>query len=159
MHKIILPCLLIISTITLLNSCKKDANEEIVSSEAISPETLSKIQALGFSNKAVVKDGDGYIVEGDILLTPELLNSTPDHKLLRIGDEEQYRTTNLVKNLPRTITVAVSGLGSAFVQGVDLAISRYNALNLQLKFQRITSGTANITVVGFNQAPSGGYIT
>jgi hypothetical protein len=57
------------------------------------------------------------------------------------------------------ITVIVSGLGSAFVQGTDLAISRYNALGLRMTFQRISSGRADITVQGFNQGPSGGYIT
>jgi hypothetical protein len=53
----------------------------------------------------------------------------------------------------------VSNLGTAYVQGTDLAISRYNALNGQLTFQRITSGTPDITIVGFNQGPQGGYIT
>lgn len=142
-----------------LVACKKDAKTSEVSKDEISQETLTKIQHLGFSTKNVQKTEDGYLVEGDINLTDELLNGTPDYKLLRVGDEEQYRTTNLVRNLPRTITVKVVNLGSAFVQGTDLAISRYNALNLQLQFQRITSGTASITIQGFNEGPSGGYIT
>jgi len=157
MKKIIFPALAACFTAVVLFSCQKDAKQQ--TPELISKETKQKVEALGFSSTGIVKADDGYLVEGDILLTEDLLNSTPDQKLLRVGDEEQYRTTNLVKNLPRTIKVLVSGLGTAYVQGTDLAISRYNALGLQIKFQRITSGTANITIIGFNQAPSGGYIT
>lgn len=142
-----------------LVACKKDLKTSVVATNEISQETLAKIQHLGFSTASVQRTDDGYMVEGDINLTDELLNSTPDYKLLRVGDEEQYRTTNLVKNLPRTITIKVVNLGTAFVSGADLAISRYNALNLQLHFQRITSGTPTITIQGFNQGPSGGYIT
>ncbi|RYZ62059.1 MAG: protease [Chitinophagaceae bacterium] len=142
----------------ILSACKKDA-KEIPQQEEISVEALSQIKGLGFSTQNVKKVEEGYLVEGDIVLTDELLNSTPEQSLLRIAGNEQYRTTNLVTKLPRTITVAVSGLGTAFVQGTDLAIGRYNALGLQIKFQRITSGRANITIQGFNQAPSGGYIT
>lgn len=147
-------------TASSLVACKKDAKSlDTATTNEISQETLAKIQHLGFSTKDVTKTDDGYMVEGDINLTDALLNSTPDYKLLRVGDEEQYRTTNLVTRLPRTITVQVVNLGTAFVQGADLAISRYNALNLQLHFQRITSGTADITIQGFNQGPQGGYIT
>ncbi|HEV7620928.1 MAG TPA: M57 family metalloprotease, partial [Flavisolibacter sp.] len=139
--------------------CKKDSKTSSTQMDAISSETLAKIQHLGFSTKAVQKVEEGYMVEGDIVLTDELLNSSPQSTLLRIGNEEQYRTTNLVTRLPRTITILVSNLGTAFVQGADIAISRYNALNGQIKFSRITSGTPNITILGFNQGPSGGYIT
>ncbi|MBS1495344.1 MAG: protease [Bacteroidetes bacterium] len=139
-------------------SCKKSSTSDLQADE-ISADTKAKISALGFGTSNIHKTDDGYLVEGDIELTDELLNSTPDQMLLRVGENEQYRTTNLVKNLPRVIKVKVVNLGSAFVSGADLAISRYNALGLKLTFQRITSGTANITIKGFNQGPSGGYIT
>jgi len=141
-----------------LYSCKK-TGEDNASTDNISADTKAKIANLGFGTSDIHKTADGYIVEGDILLTDELLNSTPDQSLLRIANNEQYRTTNLVKNLPRVITVKVTNLGSAFVSGADLAISRYNALGLRITFQRITSGTASINIQGFNQGPSGGYIT
>lgn len=140
-----------------LSSCQKNAKD--IPQDEISQATLAQIKALGFSTTNIHKTESGYLVEGDINLTDELLNSTQENGLLRVGEEEQYRTTNLVKNLPRTITVKVVSLGTAFVQGADLAIARYNALNLQVKFQRITSGTPKITIQGFNQGPSGGYIT
>ncbi len=141
-----------------LYSCKKASNTD-VSATPISADVQAKITALGFSATNVVKTDNGYLVEGDITLTDELLNSTPSQMLLRIAGNEQYRTTNLVSALPRVIKVLVTGLGTAFVQGTDLAISRYNALGLKITFQRITSGTANITIQGFNQGPSGGFIT
>lgn len=83
----------------------------------------------------------------------------PQQDILRVGNSEQYRTTNLVKNLPRTFTITTSGLGQAYIDGTLQAIDRYNALGLQIKFQYTTSRRADITIVGFNQGPSGGYIT
>ena len=142
-----------------LYSCKK-TSVETVATDGISAETKAKVAALGFGTSDIHKTVDGYLVEGDILLTEELLNSTPDQSLLRIANNEQYRTTNLVTGLPRVITVSVTGLGAAFVSGADLAISRYNSLaGTRITFMRITSGRADIDIQGFNQAPSGGYIT
>jgi hypothetical protein len=156
MKKVLFPVLIMIASIIVF-SCSKN---EIASPDApVSDATLAKIKALGFGTNGVVKTEDGYLVEGDINLTEELLNSKADQSLLRIAGEEQYRTTNLVSGLPRVIKIKVVNLGTAFIQGADLAISRYNALGLRMTFQRITSGTANITIQGFNQAPSGGYIT
>ena len=148
------------ATFAFAIACKKQAASDSSSQQpAISSETLGKIKALGFSDQNVRKTDEGYLVEDDIVLTDELLNSVNDQKLLRIASTEQYRTTNLVTGLPRVIKIKVSSLGTAYVSGTDLAISRYNALGLQITFQRITSGTANINITGFNQGPSGGYIT
>ncbi|GAB2830307.1 zinc metalloprotease [Ferruginibacter profundus] len=151
--------ILVFSLITAsLYSCKKTANTE-TTADPISAEVKAKITNLGFSAANVQKTDDGYLVEGDIELTDELLNSTPNQTLLRIAGNEQYRTTNLVTGLPRVIKINVSNLGTAFIQGTDLAIARYNALGLKMTFQRVTSGASNITIKGFNQGPSGGYIT
>jgi hypothetical protein len=157
MKKFFLSASLFVATVVVVVSCSK--TKDVMPANDVSQDVLQKVKALGFGTSSVVKDGDGYLVEGDIHLTNELLNSTPSQSLLRIGGEEQYRTTNLVSGLPRVIKVLVTGLGSAFVSGTDLAISRYNALGLRMTFQRITSGTPNITIQGFNQGPSGGYIT
>ena len=153
----LLSCL-VISAALLINSCSKHSTNT-PDPNAISCETLTRISALGFSNQNVHKTDAGYLVEDDIVLTDDLLNSVPDQKLVRVANAEQYRTTNLVRSLPRVITVKVSNLGTAFVTGADTAIARYNRLGLLLTFQRITSGTANITIQGFNQGPSGGFIT
>jgi hypothetical protein len=143
--------------VLLIAGCKKETNQPV--EDEISKATLSKIQALGFGTSNVRKVDDGYLVEGDIVLTDENLNSTPEQSLLRVGETEQYRTTNLVTNLPRTFTVTTTGLGQAYIDGAKQAIDRYNALPLQIKFQYTTSRRADITIAGFNQGPSGGYIT
>jgi hypothetical protein len=129
----------------LLFACKKNAKNEGAS--AVSDEALAKIYNLGFSNKDVISDGNGnYIVEGDILLTPADLNAKADVSLLRVGGEEQYRTTNLVRSLPRNIKVSLSSALSAWSTALNTAISRYNALGLTITFTRVTSG-ANISIV------------
>lgn len=157
MKKFFLSASLLITVVLVIVSCSK--TKDVTPKDQISEDVLQKVRALGFGTSGIVKDEDGYRVEGDIILTEDLLNNTPAQSLLRVGSEEQYRTTNLVTGLPRVIKVLVSGLGTAYVQGTDLAISRYNALGLRMTFQRITSGKADITIQGFNQAPSGGYIT
>ena len=79
-----------------LYSCKK-TSEETSAIDAVSVETKAKISALGFSTANVHKTADGYLVEGDILLNDEVLNSTPDQSLLRIAENEQYRTLTSLK--------------------------------------------------------------
>jgi hypothetical protein len=157
MKKVVLPFAVVCITATSFVACKKNAATS--SQDEVSQQTLNQIDALGFSTQNVQKVDEGFLVEGDIVLTPELLSSKPDGKTLRVAEVEQYRTTNLVTALQRIIKILVSNLGTAYVQGTDLAISRYNALNGQLTFQRITSGTPDITIIGFNEGPRGGYIT
>ena len=138
----------------VLLSCKKTSKETVV--EPVSQDVLSKIAELGFSNKNVQPHSEGYLVEGDIVITKEHLNSKSENLLMRIADEEQYRTYNLVTGLPRNITIRVnSSLPSRYVTAVNSAISRYNALGLRITFSRVTSG-GNIVI---NPAPSGsGYL-
>ena len=156
MKKILFFSLLAVS----LYSCKKTNLDDTIAPDNISAATVAKISSLGFGTSNIQKTEDGYLVEGDILLTEELLNSTPTQSLMRIANNEQYRTTNLVSvGTTRVITVLVSNLGTAFVSGADLAISRYNALGLRMTFLRITSGTPDITILGFNQKARGGSIT
>ncbi|MBD1395488.1 M57 family metalloprotease [Mucilaginibacter glaciei] len=146
---------------TALFACKKGnqtAEVQAVSSTGISASTLKSISELGFSTTDARKVNGGYLVEGDILLTDENLTTPSTSPNLRIAEEEQYRTTNVVKNLPRTVTVSVSNVPTVYATATQQAIARYNALNLTLKFQYVSSG-GQIQVVGFNEGPSGGYIT
>ena len=116
--------------------------------EQISEVTLGRIYQLGFGTKNVVRVPEGYLVEGDILLTDQMLGEVAEQKLLRVGSEEQYRTTNLVNaGAGRTITVSISNrLPSSYVAALDVAIARFNAENLSIRFQRVSSG-ANISIV------------
>ena len=141
-----------------ITSCKKEVKE--TAQDPISQETLAKISGHGFGTSDVQKVEEGYLVEGDIILTEEFLNSTPGGNLLRVAENEQYRTTNLVTGLPRTITVSSSGdVSSNVSSAIDVAIGRYNAQNLTIQMQRVASGgQINIKIVnGGNYIASAGF--
>ena len=144
----------------LLFSCKKESNTSS-NSTAIPDEVLSQIRAQGFSSDGVIKAKGGYIVENDIFISNEQLSAEPNiGPDIRVGEEEQYRTTNLVKSLPRTIKVSMNYPNhvALFTAAADTAIARYNALNLRLKFQRV-SGVGDIDIVGADLGgPTGGFV-
>jgi hypothetical protein len=135
----------------LVIGCKKNDIQSI--QDEISQETIAKIKSLGFSTDNVQKVDEGYLVEGDIILTNANLNEAPTSPRLRIAEVEQYRTFNLVENDPRTINVSVSGsVSTAFSDAVNGAIARYNAQSLSLNFQRVSSGGhINIRIVNTGQ--------
>lgn len=120
-------------------SCQTD--EELQPVNEVSAEALAKIRDLGFSTDNVqIVDGD-YLVEGDILLSRNELDGSAERSTLRIAEVEQYRTFNLVKSLPRVITISVSGtVSSNFSNAVNGAIARYNAENLTISMKRVSSG-------------------
>lgn len=158
MRQLFRPLALLLIAGLAITSCKKDAAAP--AQDEISQETLSKISTHGFGTSNVQKIEEGYLVEGDIILTEEFLNSTPGGNYLRIANNEQYRTTNLVTGLPRVITVSASGTISANISSaIDAAIARYNAENLSLDFQRVASGgDINIRIVnGGNYIASAGF--
>lgn len=134
------------------SACEKEDTSSAADQNKVSEEVLFQIKKLGFSTDNVIKeeDGDGYIVEGDIVLHEEDLQRTDLHEnFLRVAETEQYRTTKLVTGLPRLIKVyaSTSSFSAAMIAGLDEAIARYNAAGLQLTFQRITSSSgANITL-------------
>lgn len=125
-------------------SCSKEAATE--QELEITEDVVNSVKALGFSTNNLMATEGGYIVEGDIFIPSNELTRSVSGKILRVGQSEQYRTTNLVTGLPRVITISVDAtLGSSYVAATDEAINRYNAENLQLTFQRVSSGaTINI---------------
>lgn len=127
-----------------LFACRKNVRTE--SPSGVSDEALTKIYNLGFSNKDVFTDGNDFIVEGDIRISQSQLNETPDMQFLRVGNEEQYRTNNLVTGLPRNISVSLASSLNTWSTALNTAISRYNALGLRITFTRVTSG-GNIQIV------------
>ncbi|HEX2628344.1 MAG TPA: M57 family metalloprotease [Chitinophagaceae bacterium] len=145
-------CTLVLAII----SCQKSSNNNVTPADEVSDAVKSKILALGFTDDNVQKVDDGYLVEGDIVITEADLNSVPDNIFLRIADDEQYRTNNLVTGLPRNITIRVaSGLPTRYITALDGAIARYNAQGLRITMSRVTSG-GNIVI---QAAPSGaGYL-
>ena len=131
----------------ILFSCQKEDKIQSTSTNNIPADVINKIQAQGFSTDGIRATNGGYVVEGDIFLSIEALSTPNIGPVLRVGDEEQYHTTNLITRLPRTITVSISGLSSIFVNATDNAIARYNAQNLRLHFTRVASG-GQVKIVG-----------
>jgi hypothetical protein len=132
--------------IFLAASCTK-ATTELTSNE-ISPDVISSIKSMGFSTTGIIAEDGGYIVEGDIFIPAEDLKRNLGGQLLRVGSTEQYRTTNLVTGLPRTIRVRLTTKIKAATYGpvLDEMVRRFNAQNLQIRFVRVApSQTAEIT--------------
>lgn len=149
--------------LSLAISCQKSDKETMTDDNSVSPEISAKISALGLTAQGAYKTEGGYIAEGDIFLDDAMLNSTPEQKFLVVAGEEQYRTTNLVTGLPRTITVRYANTTASISTAINNAIARYNALPLQIKFSRVTSGgnivISNVSGVGYIASagfPSGG---
>ncbi|MCU7551624.1 zinc-dependent metalloprotease [Chitinophagaceae bacterium LB-8] len=146
-------CLLAYSLV----ACVKDTKQVATPAEPVSSETIAKIAALGFGTAEVQRIDEGYLVEGDIVLTEADLSAVrPATPSLVIAQEEQYNTNNLVRvNTKRNITVSVSGdVPSGFSNAVNAALARYNTLNLTITFSRVASG-GNIDIRIVN---SGQYI-
>lgn len=124
------------------SSCQQ---EEVATQDTVSQSVLTQIAELGFYNKNVQKVEGGYVVEGDIFLSEGDLTAAHNTKALRVGESEQYRTTNLVNaGAGRVITVGLdASLPASYGPSLDGAIARYNAENLTITMQRVSSG-ANI---------------
>jgi len=134
-----------------LTACKKEVKQP--AQNAVSPDAIAAIQRMGFSTDGVQKTNTGYLVEGDINLSDADLASQITSPNLLIAQEEQYHTFNLLSaskhpTVKIALNISNSTYTSAFTAALDEAIKRYNALNLNFKMSRVTSGQ-DITIVGF----------
>jgi hypothetical protein len=146
-NRLLIGALALCGAVTFFSCGREETPVAPEQPEAISEATLGRIHQLGFGTKNVVRIPEGYLVEGDIVLTEQMLGEVAERQLLRVGTEEQYHTTNLVKGLPRVITVSVSSkLPASYVAALDEALNRYNAEGLRITFRRVTSG-ANISII------------
>lgn len=147
-------------SILSLVSCSKIESEVIsetsIAINGIDANTIQTIKNLGFNPTGAVKVAEGILVEKDVILTEADLKGNALSYEKSAPSEEQYRTTRLVKNLPRVITIKVATtLPAIFIAGTDEMIRRYNALGLKITFQRITSGTPSINITQDETLPSG----
>lgn len=120
-------------------------NNDETTTPSVSEAVRSQLTNLGFDviKHPPIAFDEGYLVEGDIYLTPADLATMKKGDRLPVA--EQYSTNQLVTRLPRTITVYMpTTFSAANFQALDEAIRRYNAENLQLVFQRVTTSSANI---------------
>ena len=141
-------CLLLVGS-GVFYSCQ---DEQLADTFSVSDGVRSQLISLGFDviNQAPIKFDQGYLVEGDIYLTPSDLATMKQAN--RLPTLEQYRTTNLVTGT-RTITMyAQQGTcntcySAGMIAGLDEAIARYNAQGLTITFSRTTTSTgANIVM-------------
>ena len=89
--------LLACGSFTALFSCQKENKNPSTTTSGISSEVISQIQAQGFSTDGIIKVDGGYVVENDIFLSTEgLTKAMSVGPELRVPDEEQYHTTNLI---------------------------------------------------------------
>lgn len=152
--KSILPSLALGGLLSLLTTaCTKDVKEP--ASEDLTSSELAQIKSLGFSTDGAQRTDGGYLVEGDIVLTAAELGTPPSSPNLVIAQEEQYRTYNLVSiSKYPTITIALDNSSAqhdaVFSASLDETIRRYNAENLAIKLQRVSS-RADITITGYYQ--------
>jgi len=153
---------------TVFYSC---SDENISTQDEVSPEVLSMMVDAGFNldiQTPIAFEG-GYLVERDIFVTEEGLAQMSAGS--RVPSLEQYSTNNLVNaGGGRVITIyapeassarghkgkpgggGTSGYSPGMIAGLDLAISRYNAENLTLSFQRVTSSSgADIVMTRLNK--------
>lgn len=131
-------CLLAVGTLTY--SCQK---ESLTEGQEIPQRVIDKLTQMGFNPDGIEAIEEGYRIERDIIITEEFLATAGNE--IRVPDHEQYRTTNLVNTGgSRVITIyAPEGGGNGYspgmIAGLDEAIARYNAENLEISFQRVTS--------------------
>ncbi|MEO6039325.1 MAG: M57 family metalloprotease [Saprospiraceae bacterium] len=148
----------LVALIAGLNSCSKSDPNPAPAEQGLSQDLKARINALGFSSDEAYESDGGYIVEGDIFLSKEdLFSPAPEIQSLIVGNAEQYRTTLLVTGMPRTVRVWInSGSGGnqlppSYGQALDVALGRYTAENLTLKFLRVgTSGEGEIDITKGN---------
>ena len=136
---------------SLLFSCQKDSGiKNTATAGQIPSDVLNQIQAHGFSTDGVIAQNDGYVVEGDVFLSFNDLKRTPSNvSMMRIAEEEQYRTTNLVTGLPRVIKISIRGLDPIWTAALDSSVARYNLLGLRLRFKRVASiDKSDIDLIG-----------
>lgn len=167
MRRLLIPTVLIMMLVATVISCKKSvSNDEETVTTAITQEEKAMVISAGFDGNWAEKTADGnYLIEGDILLTKAQLQSMagviPSHEYV-MGNEEHYRTTNLVNTNGgvRTITVSIAaGFPAYYSAGLDLALAHYNNLNLNIRFQRVSSGgEINISAANLGRSFGGGCI-
>jgi hypothetical protein len=114
-------------------------------------DVIDQLTEMGFNPDGIERVEEGYRIERDIIITPEFLSS--NHSEYRVPNLEQYHTTNLVSTGgSRNITIYApvggrNGYSAAMIAGLDEAIRRYNAQNLEITFTRVTSsGGADISM-------------
>lgn len=163
-------CIVILLTISLI-SCKKADKKTDFDKTGLPVALIEYLNVEGYSTNNIIPYEDGYIVEGDIIITKAELAKTVSrsirsskgtnlsNKRIIAGTIAQYRTTNIISVTggARTISVALSNSNGTFPDAystaLDAALARYNNVsNFGLNFIRVIDN-ADITITVNNDLP------
>jgi hypothetical protein len=75
MKKIITPIVAAACLAVAFTACKKEAKQ--TKEDQVSASEIAQIKALGFNPEGAKKTSEGYLVEGDIMLSQADLSSVP----------------------------------------------------------------------------------
>jgi len=122
-----------IGLILFFVSCKK-APADDVNPNSLTQAEKGLVASAGFNSNWAERTADGnYLIEGDVILTKaqltEMAGATPSNFLI-VGNEEHYRTFNVVNTGGRTRTITISlgsGFHSFYSKALDNVITRYNS--------------------------------
>ena len=161
--------LVMLSWLLIVASCKKNEIQEVEIKQSLNS-IEQKLKAAGFNvNNGIRKFKDGFIVEGDIYLTLDQINSLDqlsriDLKLSNGGDNfkirssakgkvSHYATDNLIETDyvgKRVIKILMhSSLPSYYQNCLDSAINRFNSIEFGLSFERAddTASVVDINIL------------
>ena len=147
--------------------------------EAVTPATVStggditnevkeQFLSLGFDPRDLVISDGNYLVEGDIIITPETLDHLLSSTTVTDGPQgEQFRTNLVVASSYKTIKVAIATLDRNTIRpntrldkALDRAVANYNSLGLRFKLKKvsalITPADVNIHLVSGTNRLGGG---
>ncbi|UII23565.1 M57 family metalloprotease [Fulvivirga ligni] len=159
MIKVSLKSGLVIVSLVVVNfifsSCSDPAVEEPVMSQNDIPESIiKKLEELHFDTSDIMRHGDDYLVEGDMVFSEEMIDALYEETISDVNGEHYYSCTAGIVSHPRVITIRGYSLNSTMNSALNLAISRYNALGLEISFLRVT-GAADITVYSSGSGAGG----
>jgi hypothetical protein len=129
----------------VLVGCTNDSSDIETESDAL-VEIVENLQLAGYPASEIEIDHNGVVIVGgdavvSLAASREMigLDRHQDH-----GDDQfrQYRTTNLVGAGIHVICLNGASYTGTMSTALDLAITRYNALNLQFSFLRTSSADA-----------------
>ena len=152
--------LLLLAGLAFLPACEDQQHEEAIEPTFTRPQPVygavpeivkDQFTSLQFDVSDIAMIGENYLLEGDIMVTPEALNN-----LLAFQDEltnpengrtDQYRTFNLVSRNLQTIRIRPTSNQTRFIRAIDRAIFNYNQLGLTFTMVRVAANqAAEITV-------------
>lgn len=153
----VLAFLMVAFTVT---SCMKDTEslDPLNPVASVSEATMLKFAELGFDVSDLKMQGENYLVEGDIIITPKAFAKMSDSEPVIVAgpNGEQYRTFNLVTGLPRTLVIRGNGLSGQFSTALNNAIASYNAVNMSLSMVRNDNANNADITVGLAGGSAGG---